>query len=322
MRSRSVWMALLTLVCMMPVAAGRAAESATAAAEMDPRVLETLLAPEADPALRQQALAEVVGRAQAADGWAAYLLGALYRSGKEHPAKLVERDPDTSRYWLLRCVDSEGCPLLALASLAELELAEGQAKPAMQWAQAWIVLDRELTARLPQEDRQSPTSLRALMRTSYHAYLIERCYALMHGNEQERNTQGLAWFNELRAKKGKALDKILFAAIDQRSDTIGPIDHGLEPTAENQRRRTLDGRVPTPRQPALGIYLFRGDPAGGQAESVQTIEALPNPAKTFGMKAMVRSMRTKPYEAPAAARRYAIVPLSFNQSNYYLFEPD
>lgn len=44
--------------------------------------------------------------------------------------------------------------------------------------------------------------------------------------------------------------------------------------------------------------------------------------KTFGLKAMARAMRTKPYDAPAGTRHYAVLPLTFAQSDYYLFDPD
>lgn len=317
--ARRAWLALAWLLL---VGTAFAADAPGAPQPLDARTIETLLEEESEPASRQQALREVVARAQAGEAWSAYLLGALYRSGMDHPARLFERDPDTARHWLMRCVGSAGCPLLALASLAELELAERRAKPAMQWAQAWVVLDRELAERLRAGDEPSSTSLRALMRTSYHAYLIERCYALMQGSQAERDAQGLAWFNELRATHGKALDRMFFAALDERTDLLTPIDQGLEPSAENQRRRTIDGNAPAPRQPALGVYLYRGDPAGGPAEAVQTIEALPNPMKTFGMRTLARSMRTKPYQATAGERRYAVLPLAFGQSDYYLFDPD
>lgn len=321
MRVGSLEAACLACAFWLMTGVAQAAGPLEALPPLDGPALETLLDPDAAPASRQHMLQAVVARAQAGDAWAAYLLGALYRSGKDHPAKLVERDPDTARHWLLRCVESQGCPLLALASLAELELAERQAKPAMQWAQAWVVLDRAFEARLPDDSGRPRSSLRTLMRTSYHAYLIERCYALMGGSEADRNRQGLAWFNELRAKSGKALDRMLFTALDERSDIAAPVDQGLQPTAENQRTRTLDPDDPAPRQPAMGVYLYRGDPAGGRAEAVQTIETLPNPMQTFGMKAIVRSMRMKAYQATGDDRRYAIVPLSMGQSNYYLFDP-
>lgn len=297
------------------------AETPAPAQPLDGRTMETLLSADAAPDLRRDALQRLVARAQTGDGWAAYVLGALYRSGKDHPARLVERDPDTARHWLTRCVDGPRCPLLALASLAELELAEGNAKPAMQWAQAWVVLDRELAARTATEGKTSATSLRTLMRTSYHAYLIERCYRLMGERGSDGDSRGLAWFNELRADKGKALDRMFFAALDARSDLAGAIDGGLEPTAENQSRRSLEGSVPVARQPAMGIYLYRGTPGGGRAEAVETVETLPNPMKTFGLKALARDTRMTPYQAAAGERAYVVLPVALGQADYYLFEP-
>lgn len=175
-RTRSAWLAFAWLLM---AGTAFAADPSKAPQQLDAPTIETLLEADGEPASRQQALREVVARAQAGEAWAAYLLGVLYRSGMDHPARLVERDPDTARHWLMRCVGSAGCPLLALASLAELELAERQAKPAMQWARAWVVLDRELAERLRATDEPASTGLRELMRTSYHAYLIERCYALL-----------------------------------------------------------------------------------------------------------------------------------------------
>lgn len=321
MRSSFKWLLLLWMAWLLPVLAAQGAEPAKPLAGPDAKQRESLLSPEVDDALRRQALQALVAQAHAGSGWSAYVLGALYRSGKDHPAKLVERDPDTARHWLLKCVDSQDCPLLALASLAELELAEGQANPAMQWAQAWVVLDRELSARSAEQPSDSRNSLRALMRTSYHAYLIERCYRLMGGKASERDARGMGWFNELRAQKGKALDRMLFAAVDARSDLAGATGGGLEPSAENQRQRTLDASVPMPRQPAMGVYLYRGNPQGGRAESVETIEALPNPMKTFGLERMARDTSMKPYAADAGERRHVVLPLAFGQSDYYLFDP-
>lgn len=311
------WTGMLLLAMALP-GAGHAAARPSA---LQASTLETLLSPDADSAARKQGLQALVASAQGGNGWSAYVLGALYRSGRDHPARLVDRDPDTARHWFIRCVESAGCPLLALASLAELELAEGNPEPAMQWAQAWVALDREFTRQVGEPDRSSPTSLRALTQTSYHAYLVERCYALMPGPEGDKDRRGRAWFDALRVQRGKALDRMLFAAVDARSALPGGTDDGLRPMSENQRRRTLDPRAAVARQPALGVYLYRGNPRGGQAESVQTIEALPNPMQSFGLKALARETRMTGYDAPAGERRYVVLPLALGRTDYYLFEP-
>ena len=306
-----------------------AAFSSAAAAErapvdaMDARQLETLLSADANVDLRKAALQGVVARAQGGDGWSAFLLGALYRSGKDHPAKLMDRDPDTARHWLELCVDrAPRCPLLALTSLAELELAENNVKPAMQWAQAYAVLDRELGTRQAAKGDVPERRRDAELRTSYHAYLLERLYRRMPTLGKDADDIGLAWFTELRKQRGKALDRMFFAALDGDGADSPIADEGLEPSAENQRRRTIDGSTAQPRQPALGLFLVRGNPAGGPAEAVETIESLPNPMKTFGLKGMARSMRTKPYEAPAGTRRYSVLPLSYGRESFYLYDKD
>lgn len=291
-----------------------------AAQGLDAPTLETLLSADAAPAPRRQALQALVASAQGGNGWSAYVLGALYRSGRDHPARLVDRDPDTARHWLTRCIDGTDCPLLALASLAELELAAGNTKPAMQWAQAWVVLDREFSRRAAGESGQAAGGLKALTRTSYHAYLLERCYAAMAG-EDDPDARGLAWFNELRAPKGKALDRMLFSALDAGSATGRGFDGGMRHTAQNQKQRTLEPGTAVARQPALGVYLYRGRPQGGRAEAVETIEALPYPMNAFGLKALARETRMTGYEAPAGERRYVVLPVALGQADYYLFDP-
>lgn len=235
---------------------------------MDARALESLLSPEANPDLRKAALQDVVARAQAGEGWPAFVLGALYRSGRDHPARLVDRDPDTARHWLTLCVDrARDCPLVALASLAELELAENQVKPAMQWAQAYAVLGRELSARRAEQAGTPERGRDARTGSSYSAYLVERIYRRMPTLSKGADDIGLGWFNELRRQRGKALDRMFFVALDGTGANLiaGP---GLQPSAENQRNRTLDGTTSHPRQPAYGIFLARGRPDGGTAEAV------------------------------------------------------
>ena len=100
------------------------AQAATPPATPDgpePEAMAALLDRDAAPEARDRAMQQLVASAQAGDGHAAFYLGALYRSGMDHPARRVERDVETARFWLEKCVASQRCPLVALASLAELE---------------------------------------------------------------------------------------------------------------------------------------------------------------------------------------------------------
>lgn len=279
--------------------------------------LETLLSVRSVPAAREQLLAQLVALARNGDGASAFYLGVLYRHGDAHPAHLVQRDDDTARYWLETCLEMTRCPLLALASLAELELSAGKPKPAMQWAQAWIALDRELTAREREASGRTLRPSQLNRDTAYHAYLLERCYAAMPSGD--RNAIGLAWFNELRLQRGKVLDRMLFAQIDALHAQDTGESAGLAPRAENQRRKTVrDSPMDLPVTPALTLFLLRGNPQGGRPESSLVIEALPSPSAARGLEALARDFKTAPYPAAAGQRRYDTVPMSFNRGPYAL----
>lgn len=277
--------------------------------------LQTLLSVRSVPAARAQMLAQLVALAGKGDGTSAYVLGALYRNGEAHPAHLVPRDLDTARYWLERCLGMPRCPLLALASLAELELSAGNAKPALQWAQGWVALDREFTARAHEMQGRTLRPSQRNRDTAYHAYLLERCYAAMPLGD--RDALGLAWFNEFRVQRGRVLDRLLFAQIDALQAQTA--DSGLAARAENQRRKTvLDSPMDLPVTPALSLFLLRGDPQGGRPEAALVIEALPSPNAARGLEALARDFKTAPYPAQAGQRRYDMIPMSFNRGPYAL----
>lgn len=275
--------------------------------------MEILLSRDMRIEQREPLLTKLVANAQAGDGSAAFQLGALYRSGRDHPARLVDRDLDTARYWLEKCVEAKECPLWALASLAELGLAAGDAKAAMQWAQAWVVLERELDSRSRAGDRYRQGKYAAYKHTSYQAYLLKRCYDAMPGTT-DPDAQGMAWFNELRARKGAQLDRMFFRTIDRLEAPASGQD--LQISAQNQRSQAVYGNVMQPSDPAFGLYLYKGDPEGGPAERVRLIEAWPTPKAAHGLDLLARQVRMKPYESDGP--RYTELPISYNVWDYSL----
>ena len=307
---------LFMSVLLLPV--GTTAQPA-APETMQAAEFEALLMRDADPAARRASMQKLVSLAQSGQGYPTFVLGALYRHGMEHPARLVERDDETARHWLDKCVDSTGCPLMALASLAELELAAGNAKPAMQWAQAWVVLEREFN----RQSRTSPvrTHDEEYQFTSYQAYLIGRCYKAMP-NTRDPGALGMQWFNELRSARGKSLDRMLFDALDRDSNSGWINGKGVEITADNQRHKEVEASAPQPVSPAAGLYLYRGSPTGGRAENVVLVEALPAPLAARGLVHIARNVRTKPYrQEEGSAKRYGLLPVSYNDWQHSLI-PD
>jgi hypothetical protein len=293
-------------------------KEATLPPEMAPEALEALLDRDAPKAARDAAMQQLVAHAQAGDGHSAFYLGALYRQGMDHPAQLVERDPETARFWLEKCVESARCPLIALASLAELELAAGNAKPAMQWAQAWVVLDRELENRTRGVKPYQNTTDAPYRNTAYQAYLIGRVYKAM-SKVKDPDALGREWFDELRKARGAQLDRMLFTQLEGEGGSATWNSSKLQMSAENQREKimTPDARIPI--GPSLGLFLYRGNPGGGRAESVFMIEGLPTAASARGLDAQARSFRIKPYALDEDGKRaYALLPISFNDGGYSL----
>ena len=320
MRLLHGWIVLLFVgACVMPLQARAENPTSTAAryGGLEAQELETLFSRDSDAGARQTLLKRLVAQAQAGNGKAAFYLGAFYRSGKDHPARLVDRDMDTARYWLEKCIESQGCPLLALASLAELGLVAGDSRAAMQWAQAWVALEREVDNRRRVNDPYRKGKYAAYQHTSYHAYLLERCYEAMPGKKRDRNAQGLAWFNELRARKGRQLDSMLFATIDESMAPAKAAE--LEISAQNQRSKTVFGDTMQPSGPAMGLYIYRGSPKGGPGEQVRLIDGWPTPMGAHGLDILARAIRMKPYVVdPPEKRLYAELPVSFNNWDYTL----
>jgi hypothetical protein len=303
------WAALAQATSLPPSPAG-----------IEPETVEALLDRDAPPATRDRAMQSLVASAQAGDGYAAFYLGALYRHGMDHPARRVERDVETARFWLEKCVASPRCPLVALASLAELELAAGNAKSAMQWGQAWVVLDRELEKRTRGPRPHDNTIDIPFRHTAYHAYLLDRCYKAM-APARDAESLGRTWFDELARTHGPQLDRMLFTALDEQSSggSEGEGRPHLQIATDAQRTKTMGGDVRIPIGPSLGYFLYRGSPAGGRADGVWMIEALPNPAGARGLEAQARGVRTRPYTLAADGRRaYAYLPLTFNDGAYSL----
>lgn len=314
LRKRIMFIVALGAVSALQVHGSEAASPQ----ETPPQVLETLLDRDAPKDAREAAMQQLVAHAQAGDGYSAFYLGALYRQGMDHPAQLVEKDVETARFWLEKCVESARCPLFALASLAELELAAGKAKPAMQWAQAWVVLDRELDNRTRGTRPHQNTTDAQYKNTAYHAYLIERGYKAM-AKAKDADALAREWFDELRKARGAQLDRMLFAQLEGEGGTATWSSSKLQMSAENQREKIMAPDARVPLGPSLGLFLYRGNPAGGRAESLWMIEGLPTPASARGLDVQARSFRIKPYELGEDGKRaYALLPISFNDGGYSL----
>lgn len=110
---------------------------------------------------------------------------------------------------------------------------------------------------------------------------------------------------------------MLFNALE--GSAAGVSGPRLEISAEKQRTKQAAPDTPTPTNPALGLYLYRGAPGGGRPESLHLIEALPTPLGASWLMVQARSVKMRPYDPPAdGAPLYAELPMSFNHWQYSL----
>lgn len=264
-----------------------------------------MFSPDTPPDQRAAAIRHAVKLAMAGDGRAAFDLGVLYRHGMSHPARAVERDVETARYWLEKCVESRHCPVFSLASLAELELAAGQDKAAMQWAQAWASVQRELGRRDPKAGLRARDG-------AYEAYLLTRCFDHMANKDRDRVATG--WFAELLATRGKQLDRMVAEQSEPPKD-----DRNTRPVLEALRNGSVNAPARLPPKPALALFLLRAAPSGGRPEAAFLLEALPSPATARGLDTIANRFGIKAYVPdPPASRAYAFVPVSYDDRRYSL----
>lgn len=266
--------------------------------------IETLFSVDTDPGTRAKVLKRAVELAMAGDGLAAFDLGVLYRHGPDHPSRAVERNVDTARYWLEKCVESENCPDMALASLAELELAAGNDKAATQWAQAWTALQKVLD-----DDRRKSGNKAGS--DAYAAYLLSRCYERIESSKRKELIA--QWYKEMIDKRGEQLGRM---RAWQRQDVAQERERWADFfMSKSPKAITLR----PPDAPSLGFFLLRAAPAGGRAEAVILIEALPGPGKMGDFRNIVGRFQSKPYSPTEEdPKRYGFMPIAFDDPRYGL----
>jgi hypothetical protein len=295
---------------------GSNAAMATAPVEneqMPASEIEALLATggNADPVARDAARVHAIQRALGGDGRAAFVLGALFRSGQSHPARVTERDADSARSWFEKCLEAKDCPPMALASLAELELSEHNDEAALQWAQGLVLFNGAMDKKLGRQTRPG--------NDAYAASLLQRCTERF-----PRGKRGMAAtvaFNRVKATHAEQLGRMLDDhAPDQPG---GQVDHGAADQAKwasffvKKAPQTTVMREPS--EPVYALYLLRAAPAGGRAERVTLIEGLPRAQHLDDFAASLARLESKPYAVnDAIPRRYALVPMQFNDPRYGL----
>lgn len=248
---------------------------------------------------RVHALAGLRLAAEDGDGYAQYVLGALYRLGNRHPARLVERDDEKASQYLGNAATSGH--LEAMAGMAELRLRQRQPREAMVWTQL-LIHYQGVHAEM---EGHSTTSNRA-----YEANLLKRCIDKLRPDD--------ALYREVEA--GMAL-------FVERYDQA--VRRGLQrwegPSRELSRR---DGRrlvQETPRHaprpvrttaPGRAQYLIAVDPRG-RVERYFIVGSLPDQRMALVMQQAVDELRFNAI-ADEEPLRWALAPFELDDRSIRL----
>jgi hypothetical protein len=234
---------------------------------------------------RRSALAAIEADAASDDQHDLYLLGSLYHMGYYSGGVLEKQDLEKARLYLGNAATRGS--ILAMAKMAEINLAEHRYREAMNWAQIYAHYDSLLPARVRGHD-------------GYPAELIKRV----------GDRFGLTSVDEVMPDVNSfiaAHDADIKAGADSRHD-----GESIQPHAKSNSKTTPGGRL----SPTSGIadYLLAFKPDGSVA-SVWVLDAIPSEKLGLAMREVVDEMEV-PKASEGAGVRYAWVPLLYSNGRF------
>jgi hypothetical protein len=244
--------------------------------------LFAILDSEADPAIRTEHLRRLTAQ-QHCEG-AKRSLGLLYRHGPDLPGNLLARDGAKARELLLG--DAEAGYTITFADLAEMALAEGQAREAMKWTQVYLYLVKQRAA--------FRTKGEMLERSGYNADLLLRAQRAWRA-ARPRLAQGLVVADLNAYLDGR--ETAILAAINARDAKAARAGSGQPDTGVPRVRKTnsCDGVVL--REAGYASYLVQVLPDGRVARAV--VENFsPSPAVAEALRTCTRAYEFHPFDGP------------------------
>lgn len=278
--------------------------AASAASDYDPAVHAALLDPDSSPDARAAALKTTFETADAGNAIAAFQLAALFRSGPAHPAAATDRDPDTARFWLERCLSLAGCPRAVFATMAELLLEQGQPRDAMAWAQAAALAEREVLAEL---DARGLSDGKGASQ-SYHGALLKRVFLSLprtQADEAAVREDFTAWLAQLEP----TLQRIVAAEVDAHAAPETALLRGVK----------APQRIAVPAVASQALFLTRMSQGATRADLALMIDGLPTPRDARILRKAAIGVRFDPLELPDGnSLLYIISPIGLDDGRFVL----
>jgi len=314
---RTTLLALLLVAASLPAMA----EDPGTAAGNDCYRFGILLDPRTPASDREVHLARLKVAAGNDRTAAQHLLGTLYRLGPDHPARVLAHDPGQARHWLGKA--AHGGELLAMAGLAEMDLADGKPMDAMVWAQVMVLYNRRYPPVGSTDAPEYAADLiyrahEALMSPDPNAPRRRPTQAMLRASARVVNEEILKNFSEFVAARGEAMDAAFRArlqpsvqpkAVDPDCPAI--YDPELWPLEVTQPGGVNVVRTRESRKlvhAGYGYFYVDVEP-DGRVSRVLMVDALPGAEYGIGLQATVEKLRFNAIEG--APLRVALVPMSY-----------
>jgi hypothetical protein len=244
--------------------------------------------------VRRAAWEQYEQAANAGDRYQQYILGSLYRVGKQIPGALVARDDAKARLYLSNAA-AHG-ELHAMAKMAEILLEEKDAFNAMVWAQVYGHYALESDAQMPSSSK----------RGGYFADLLHRISTVLDSGRMPEVSTHVAAF--LDAHDGDIRSGMNATQDDYESgDTHG---NNQTPT----RFLPMVAQLAQHRRDCFVEYLVEFA-ADGSAKQAWLLDALPDVSVGEGLRTVAMRARVNAVQ-DSVPSRLALVPLDFTLGNY------
>ncbi len=303
--------ALCFLFALAASAADTVSETTTSAAtDPEPWSHAVLLDRSADDDLRAEHLDRLESWARRGSRYSRYVLGTLYRLGRDHPARLVREDYDKAA-GLLGHAALAG-ELYAMAGMAELELTAGRPMDGMMWAQAFVTFG----------DRFHGLGNRSSR--GYEAWLIQRLEDAMAVGARvadareigENYAAFIQQYGERIAQAMAAGDAGYCASVELCDSGSGRMEITRSGSGPMLGQNVSWRLRQTPSGPAFALFLLAVD-GNGKIKTDLTIDSAPD---SKAARALVRNLRTTRFEKSDrdAPLRWTLLPFYFDDGSTVL----